>query len=157
MDDYLLLVFKLVSVIFALSAVVTGVQSVVDPVGFSNFFGLPVPPPVTLAVSSDADPAEVVRLRAAVTGLLDDQRALTMSYISLMGVRQLATGIILLTFAYQHKWTEAAVILAIIGTLVAGTDGIYLYSAGHTQLGQFHAIPGAVIAALAAAVIYSTG
>ena len=71
-----------------------------------------------------------------------------------MGARQLATGLILLTFAYQHKWTEAATILSIIGIVVAGTDGVYLSRAGAGQLARFHAIPGALIAALAAAVIY---
>ena len=72
-----------------------------------------------------------------------------------MGIRQLATGIILLTFAYQSKWVEAATILAIIGIVVAGTDGIYLArGGGGSKAGLFHAIPGALIAALACGVIY---
>ncbi|DBA86180.1 hypothetical protein WJX77_005830 [Trebouxia sp. C0004] len=73
-----------------------------------------------------------------------------------MGVRQLATGIILLIFAQQNKWTEMATILAIIGVVVAGTDGVYLSRAGAGNLGRFHAIPGALIAALAGGVIYSS-
>lgn len=72
-----------------------------------------------------------------------------------MGVRQLGTGITLLTFAYQGKWTEAATILAIIGIVVAGTDGFFLARAGYGSLGRFHAIPGAEIAALAAAAVHT--
>ena len=72
-----------------------------------------------------------------------------------MGVRQLATGTILLTFAYQNKWAEMATILAIIGILVAGTDGVYLARAGKTAQAKVHAVPGALIAALAGAVVYS--
>jgi hypothetical protein len=134
--DYLLPTFKTISVIFAISAVATGAQAIVDPLGFSRSFGLP--------------------LNSTRTDAVDHyQYSLTMSYISLMGVRQLATGIILLTFAYQNKWTEMANILAIIGIVVAGTDGIYLSRAGARKLGRFHAIPGALIAALAGGVIYS--
>ena len=129
--DYLLPAFKVISVTFAMSAVATGAQAIVDPVGFSRFFGMPVHPTTT-------------------------GRSLTRSYIALMGVRQLATGIILLTFAYQEKWTEVATILAIIGMVVAGTDGMYLLLAGHGKLGKFHAIPGARIAALAVGVLYSS-
>ena len=129
---YLLSAFKAVSVIFAISAVVTGAQSIVDPVGFSLFFGLPLTPAVAAS----------------------DHRDLTASYIALMGVRQLATGVTLLVFAYQSKWTEVATILAIIGVLVAGTDGIFLSRAGHGAVGRWHAIPGVLIAALAAAVVY---
>lgn len=77
-----------------------------------------------------------------------------MSYVSVMSVRQLGTGIILLIFAYQGKWTEAATILAVIGILVAGTDGIYLARAGPRGPAIFHAVPGGLISALAAGVIY---
>ena len=147
--SYLALTFQLVSVIFAISAVVTGVQSLVDPVGFSKFFGLPLTP--STASPIDRDTAGTSR----TTATLQSHRSLAMSYIQLMGVRQLATGLILLTFAYQHKWTEAATVLAIIGVVVAGTDGIFLARAGHRDLGLFHAIPGALIAALAGGFIYS--
>ena len=125
---YLLLVLQAVSMIFALAAVATGAQAIVDPVGFSNTFGLSLP-------TSKAD-------------------SVASSYAALMGVRQLATGITLLTFAYQGKWSEVATILAIIGALVAGTDGLYLSRAGHTAQGRWHAVPGALISALAGASLY---
>ena len=143
--DYLLSVFRMVSVVFAISAVATGAQAIVDPVGFSRSFGLPLSP------ITDTDNAVTSR----PTAVLHHHR-LTMSYVSLLGVRQLATGVILLTFAYQNKWTEMATILAIIGVVVAGTDGLYLSRAGASNLGRIHAIPGALIAALAGGVIYST-
>lgn len=72
-----------------------------------------------------------------------------------MGVRQLATGLTLLVFTYQHKWVEAATILSILGIVVAGTDGIYLARSGAWSMAKFHAIPGALIAALAAAVVFT--
>ena len=150
---YLLLVFQTVSLLFALSAVATGAQAIVDPLGFSKLFGLPL-----TSTATDAEPSlngKDDAITSRTTTMLHYQYGLTRSYISLMGVRQLATGIILLTFAYQSKWTEMATILAIIGVLVAGTDGIYLSRAGHGALGRFHAIPGIIIAALAAAVVYS--
>ena len=146
----LLPAFKTVSVMFAVSAVVTGIQAITNPVGFSRFFGLPldatsINPAVFLQDYDDIKKA---------TAAFHSHQGLTKSYISLMGVRQLATGMTLLTFAYQNKWTEMATILAIIGIIVAGTDGIYLSRAGQKNLGRMHAIPGAVIAALAGAVIY---
>jgi len=153
--DYLLPTFKTVSVMFAISAVATGAQAVVDPVGFSRFFGLPLSSTMTDSVGSLTDNNDAVASRP--TNILHYDRCLTMSYVSLMGVRQLATGIILLIFAHQNKWTEMATILAIIGIVVAGTDGMYLSRAGARKLGRFHAIPGALIAALAGGVIYSTG
>ena len=151
--DYLLPVFKTISVVFAISAVATGAQAVGDPVGFSKAFGLPVRS-TTHLVESVKDSDDTVMSRPM--GNLHYHRSLTMSYISLMGVRQLATGIVLLTFACQNKWTEMATILAIIGIVVAGTDGIYLSRAGARKLARFHAIPGALIAALAGGVIYSS-
>ena len=150
--DYLLFTFKTVSVIFALSAVATGVQAIVDPISFSRFFGLALNSTVM-----NSAPSLNSGNTARTTAMSHYDHDLTMSYISLMGVRQLATGIILLTFAYQNKWTDVATILAIIGIVVAGTDGIYLSRAGHRNLGRFHAIPGALIAALAGATIYSHG
>ena len=152
--DYLLLALKAVSVIFAVSAVITGTQAIVDPVGFSRFFGLPLTSNLTDSVGAyTKDDAGVT---PTPTATLHYYRSLTVSYVSLMGVRQLATGIILLIFAYQDKWVEIATILAIIGVLVAGTDGIYLSRAGAIRKGRLHAIPGALIAALAGGVIYSS-
>ena len=149
--DYLLPTFKTISVMFAISAVATGAQAVVDPVGFSSAFGLPLRS-TTHTMGSKVDTADSSR----PTATSQYHCSLTMSYISLMGVRQLATGVILMTFAYQNKWTEVATILAIIGIIVAGTDGIYLSRAGARKLARFHAIPGALIAALAGGVIYSS-
>jgi len=148
---YLLPIFKSVSVIFAISAVATGAQAIIDPIGFSKFFGLALSSTSTDSVGSPIDNEDASTSKT--TAILRDQRSLTMSYVSLMGVRQLGTGITLLTFAYQNKWTEVATILAIIGVVVAGTDGIYLSRAGVG--GRFHAIPGALIAALACGVIWS--
>ena len=138
--DWLLLLFQAVSVVFAISAVATGVQALVDPTAFSAFFGLPL--------HSNEDTSRT-------TGRPPYHRGLAASYVSLMGVRQLATGLTLLLFAYQSKWTDLAAILAILGILVAGTDGAFLYQAGHRQAGVFHAMPGALISALAASVLYS--
>ena len=46
-----------------------------------------------------------------------------------------------------------ATILAILGIVVAGTDGIYLARSGARNQALFHAVPGALIAFLAAAVV----
>lgn len=116
-------IFEIISVVFAVTAIITGIQAIIDPISFSRSFGLPV------AGTSSTD------------------------YVSLMGVRQLGTGITLLTFAYQRKWREMATILAIIGIVVAGTDGVYLARSGRVNLAMFHAIPGALISLLAAAVL----
>ena len=149
---YLLPIFKAVSVIFAISAVATGAQAIVDPIGFSKGFGLALSSTRTTdSVGSHIDNEDEVTSKT--TAILHNQRSLTMSYISLMGIRQFATGIIILDFAYQNKWTEVATILAIVGILVAGTDGIYLSRVGGSKVGLFHAIPGALIAALALGVI----
>jgi len=145
--DYILPTFNFVSVTFAILAIGTGARAVVDPVGFSQSFGLSLQP----TTENDG-----IDTRGKTTASPSDQqyRSLAESYTSLMGVRQLGTGITILTFAYQGKWTEAATILAIIGIVVAGTDGFFLARAGYGSLGRFHAIPGAGIAALAAVVIY---
>lgn len=47
--------------------------------------------------------------------------------------------------------------LAILGTVVAGTDGFYLARSGARNLAKFHAIPGALIALLAGAVALREG
>lgn len=137
--DYLLPTFKAVNLIFAVSAVITGAQAILNPVSFSKGFGLPLNAP---SQDSTKPPQ-------------DQSRRIAENYASLMGVRQLGTGLTLLTFAIQGKWTEAATILAIIGVVVAGTDGFYLSQGpGGRGAGLFHAIPGAAIAALAAGVVY---
>lgn len=130
-------IFKLVSIIFALASIATGLQAVFDPVGFSQSFGIPLP------IESDKERASTKSTNAS------------RSYVSLMGVRQLATGLILLTFAAQGKWVEMATILAILGIVVAGTDGVFLAKSGNSGQAKFHAIPGALIALLAGAVVVS--
>ena len=127
--------FKAVSLIFACAAVITGVHAMVDPLGFSRSFGIPI---------NTVDNAG--KFEANAINALDANS--TISYVSLMGVRQLATGVTLLVFAYQGKWTEMATILAILGILVAGTDGLYLFHSGARSQARFHAIPGALIALL---------
>lgn len=141
---YLSPTFKAVSLIFSVAAIVTGLRPILDPVSFSHSFGIPLAPTTVSSYKKDS---------AALTQRDDHNSALY--YVSLMGVRQLGTGMILLTFAYQAKWTEMATILAIIGILVAGTDGVYLARARSIRAGAFHAIPGALISALALAFIYS--
>ena len=140
--NLLLPTFKVVSVVFASSAIVVGTLSVLDPIGFSRSFGLPI----TLA--KDADKSKAI-------DIFKSNGDPIMSYVSLTGVRQLAFGIILLTFAYQKKWTEMATILTILGIVVAGTDGFYLSRSGarNSRSGASHAIPGALIALLAGAVV----
>lgn len=120
----LLRAFQLVSVTFACLAIGTGVQALFLPLNFSHSFGLP------LAHTDDV------------------------AYVSLMGVRQLCTGLTLLVFAYQRKWKEMGTLLALLGVLVAGTDGLFLAreSAGK---GLFHALPGLGIASLGLAVARS--
>lgn len=105
--NYLLLIFQAVSIIFALSAVAAGLQSILDPVAFSNFFGLSLNhhPPTSAAQPNPDNTAPLTSQRG------QQQRALTTSYIALMGVRQLATGVILLVFAVQGKWIEVATVL----------------------------------------------
>lgn len=126
--NLLLPAFKVVSLVFAVSAIITGAQAILDPLAFSRSFGLPV-------TSVNDNPAE--------------------SYISLMGIRQFATGVILLIFAYQAKWVEVATFLGVIGVIVAGTDGYYLSRNGTRSLAMFHAIPGALIASLAWLAVFT--
>jgi hypothetical protein len=141
-------VFKAVSVVFAMLAAYTGLRGIMDPVGFSNFFGLPLGPnaPRRSPHSDDSDPQ-----REATYG--QTHCSLARTYVSLMSVRQLATGIILLIFSLQGKWLEVATILAVVGFLVAGTDGIYISRTGTWAAGAFHAIPGGLIAATAWTII----
>jgi hypothetical protein len=141
--NFLLPTFKMVSVAFASSAIVTGTQAILDPIGFSRSFGLPI------TIVKDADKSK----STAISHFYKPNGNPIMSYVSLMGVRQLATGITLLTFACQKKWTEMATILTILGIIVAGTDGFYLSRSGARNVAKLHAIPGALIALLAGAVI----
>lgn len=143
--NFLLPTFKIVSVVFAISAIVTGTQAILDPIGFSRSFGLPI------TTIKDADESK----STAISHFHKPNGKPIVSYVSLMGVRQLATGITLLTFAYQKKWIEMATILTILGIIVAGTDGFYLSRSGASNQARFHAIPGALIALLAGAVIFT--
>lgn len=138
--------FKIVGVAFACAAVFTGAQAMVDPVGFSRSFGLPI------VSAKDAEGSKAT----PDPQLYKTDSSPARSYVALMGVRQLATGIILLTFAYQGKWTEMATILSIIGIIVAGTDGFYLSRSGAGNQARFHAIPGALIAILAGTTIFTS-
>lgn len=141
--NFLLPTFKMVSVAFAGSAIVTGTQAIVDPIGFSRSFGLPV------TMVKDVDKSQ----STPISHVYRSNGNPIESYVSLMGIRQLATGITLLTFAYQKKWTEMATILTILGIIVAGTDGFHLSRSGARNLAKLHAIPGALIALLALATI----
>lgn len=144
--SYLLPIFKAVSLIFGFSAVGTGAQALLSPLSFSRSFGIPIIP--------SPPPTAQNRLNSNSNSKTTTQHQ-TESYISLLGIRQLATGIILLTFAYQNKWTEGATVLAIIGVVVAGTDGVYLARTGRRGVAVFHAVPGALISALACGVLWS--
>jgi len=140
--------FKTISMIFAVAAVFTGVQAIFYPIAFAKSFGIPVP--ASLCGS------EIRPDRDSSAALQPSSTTFTTSYISLLGVRQLGNGVTLLVFAYLNKWDDIAIILAIIGLLVAGTDGLFLIRSGATQAGLFHAVPGALIATLAAATLYGT-
>lgn len=142
---YLTSAFKGVSIVFAIAAVTTGVQAMLDPVGFSKSFGIP------LRTGLYKEKVEKV----PETPVQGQPLILAKSYISLMGVRQLATGLTILALASQQNWTGVATILAIIGFVVAGTDGLYLSKAGSRKLALFHAIPGAGIALLACGAMHS--
>ncbi|NPD68107.1 DUF4267 domain-containing protein [Lichenicola cladoniae] len=140
--NYILPAFKAVSVTFACLAVATGAHALWKPVGFAASFGMPLQP---LPKKNDVN---------INPNRLDGKTAA--SYVSLMGVRQLATGFTLLAFASQGKWTEMATILVILGLVVATTDGFFLYRSGAGAKGLFHVIPGALIALLAGSVRYLT-
>lgn len=129
--------FKLVSVTFAFLATLTGLQALLTPVRFAASFGIPI---------TQSEPAIPAKSIAPIH--LDAAQ----SYVCLMGVRQLATGLILSAFAWQYKWTEMATILAVTGFLVAGTDGYYLaVRANSISKGVYHALPGSLIGSLAIA------
>ena len=140
----LLTLFQAVSLIFALSAIGTGLQAILAPASFASSFGIPLGP---MPAPSPTKP----KSRSANTNTNDRASA----YVSLMGVRQLATGITLLVFAQQGKWQEMATILSILGIVVAGTDGVFLAMSGQRGKGVFHALPGAMISGLSWAVLQS--
>lgn len=133
---YLLPTFQLVALIFACLSIYTGAQALLAPIAFSRFFGIPI-----------------IYVRHVTTDAKANDKA--KSYVELMGVRQLATGVVLLVFAWQEKWVEIATILAVLGVLVAGVDGLILASAKKEAKARFHAIPGLCIALLAIAVVFT--
>lgn len=133
-----------VTLIFASAAVYTGLQALILPEKFADSFGIRLPDATTTKSTSDA---------ARTISSLKDPGA--SAYVSLMGARQLGTGLSLFAFAYVGKWAEAATILFIIGVLVAGTDGWHIMKTGGSLGGGlYHAGPGAAIAALAAAYLW---
>ncbi|KAI3390654.1 hypothetical protein diail_8985 [Diaporthe ilicicola] len=138
-----------VSVIFAVASVFTGVQAIINPAGFATSFGIPLPPP--------SPKHEKAALEPRATPATEEAAASSVHmYVALLGVRQVGTGITLLVFAYQGKWVESATVLAIIGIVVAGMDGYHIVQSGSLGGGLFHAIPGALIAALAAATVVTS-
>lgn len=146
MDDISITsIFGAVSVIFAVAAVFTGVQAIINPTGFATSFGIPV---------SQTSPEHAKDPKSRATPTVEEA-ASSSAYVTLLGARQLGTGITLIVFAYQGKWVESATVLTIIGIVVAGMDGYYIARSGSLGGGLFHAIPGALIAALAAATLYA--
>lgn len=135
MTEKLLTFFTAIILIFKCAAVGTGLQALLSLARFSTSFGFPTPPPLPSPPKKSDDPASHTTSPTA-----------SLAYVSLIGVRQLGTGVILLVFAIQGKWIEMAYIAAIIGVLVAGTDALFL--ARVRSLGG-----AAVIAALAVAAI----
>ncbi|TID23351.1 Calcium permeable stress-gated cation channel 1 [Venturia nashicola] len=142
----LLLTFKAISLTFSLLAITTGLQALLLPTSFSKSFGIPIHTPPPNPINPSYSNPEPLTTDAAVR-----------SYISLMGIRQFTTGLTLLIFASQGKWIEMATILSILGFVVAGTDGIFLWKAGKRGQGIFHALPGALIAILSCAVVLFEG
>ncbi|OAK98350.1 hypothetical protein IQ06DRAFT_295688 [Phaeosphaeriaceae sp. SRC1lsM3a] len=135
--------FRAVALIFASASLFTGLQAIFAPAKFASSLGISLPSTTTTRPTAGAAPATPKHPGAS-------------AYVSLLGARQLGTGIILLVFAYQGKWAEAATILSIIGVVVAGTDGWYIANVGGSVGGGlFHAGPGAAIAALAAAFLWA--
>lgn len=139
----LFIVFKLVASTFTVLCTLTGLQAIIDPSGFSKQFGIPIPLP-SPSKSQSASSAS---------------HSTTAAYISLVGARQLGTGLTLLAFISQGKWSAAATVLAVIGVVVAGMDGLYIARSGPGRVGAgvFHALPGGLIALLAASVLLEGG
>jgi hypothetical protein len=135
----LMSLFKVVTLIFTIAAIFTGLHAIINPTSFATSFGIPLP---AKHRKPTAPPAPTHDSAAA-------------SYVALLGARQLGTGITLLVFAIRGKWIECATILSIIGVVVAGMDGWHIARSGDFGKGVFHAGPGLLIAALAGAVVYS--
>lgn len=140
----LLLAFKAVSLTFSCLAMITGLQGLLLPVSFSKSFGISIPANPSNSPSPSKPKSSHIEITDAA-----------LSYVSLMGIRQFTTGLTLLLFASQGKWLEMATILSILGFVVAGTDGFFLWTAGMKREGIFHALPGALIAILSCAVVLS--
>lgn len=83
---YLLPILASVTSIFSIAFIMMGIQALLSPIGFSRTFGLPFN--ITHQPDSPSSRHHI---------------NVTTSYISLMGIRQLATGLILLPFSYQQK------------------------------------------------------
>ena len=124
----LLLLFKGISLIFATATVFTGAQALLVPIAFSKTFGISIPK--------------------------QHDTPLLRSYITLMAIRQLATGISILLLARQGHFLAIAYILMVAGFVVAGTDGVFIAKNGSRKMGIVHAGPGFVIASIAALVIW---
>ncbi|KAH7033747.1 uncharacterized protein B0I36DRAFT_240893 [Microdochium trichocladiopsis] len=136
--EYIPAVFKAVSVTFSGLAMWIGANGVFRPTSFAAGFGIPIDN--TGKAPRGGDRTQHQSATSEPT---------TRAYVRLMGIRELATGVILALFARQGKWDEMATILVTIGVLVAGTDGLFLARvAGRTDLGVFHALPGGMIALL---------
>jgi hypothetical protein len=143
--DYVLASFIGISTIFSILAIQTGAHALLRPVSFAQSFGLPM----TTKVASKNRP-EDNEDALAVKQNLD----FGLAYVTMMGVRQLATGVTILIFASRGKWTEIATILSVLGLLVATTDAYMLWNAGKTGLARYHALPGIAIAAHALVVLW---
>lgn len=124
----LFMLFKGISLIFATATVFTGAQALLDPIAFSKTFGISIPK--------------------------QHDTPLLRSYITLMAIRQLATGISILLLARQGHFLAIAYILMVAGFVVAGTDGVFIAKNGSRKMGIVHAGPGFVIASIAALVIW---
>lgn len=142
--DYVLTSFKIISTIFSILAVQTGAHAVLRPASFAESFGLPIDLNVGQK-SRGGDQKETLAAQRNIDSGL--------SYVTMMGVRQLGTGVIILIFASRGKWMEIATILSVVGLLVATTDAYNLWSARKPGLARFHALPGIAIAAHAILVL----
>jgi hypothetical protein len=127
----LLLVFKGIALIFGVSTVATGIQALLNPIAFSQTFGITVPK--------------------------DKDTPILRSYITLMATRQLATGASVLLLARAGHFVSIAYMLMVAGVIVAGTDGVFIAKNGSTKMGVVHAGPGFVIAGIAAVTIWIEG
>lgn len=130
-SSLLLLIFKPTAFIFSIASIFTGLQSLFRPLHFSRLFGIPIVPSQT-------------------TPLLLD-------YISLMGSRQLSTGLATALLLLRGNDVGAGYVLMVAGVVVAGWDGVIIARNGSTRMGIVHAGPGFVIAAIAAGVVWTEG